>query len=156
MALFSLLVLLHLTATFAASEDSFEECAMKRNVLLRALYETGNNLNELDKAFYPAGQLPAQFVQVNYIFNNTGIDNCTVSYFWASGGFLLIQPPRIFQFTSLFFWFFSNPGNNSLNITLTLPGECLDLIKYENESCSCPAEEHTALERLTQQVGYII
>lgn len=151
MALIGLLLLLHLTAIYAASEESFEECATKRDVLLRALYETGNNLNELDRVFYPAEELPVRFVEVNYTFNNTGYGSCSVSYFWAFGGFLLIQPPSIFQFTSLLFSYPST--NDSRYLNLTLPPECVELIEVdENGTCSCP-KKRSGLERLTQQVS---
>lgn len=151
MALVSLLLFLHLASVYATTKESFEECSTKRDVLLRALYQTGNNLDELNRVFYPAEQLPAKFITVNYYFNNTGIGNCTVSYYWATGGFLLIQPPSIFQFSSLFFWFSDNPTDDSQVITLTLPEECKELISVEDGNCSCNPN-HTTLERLTQQV----
>ena len=145
-------LLLQLTST-SRDGESFEECASKRDVLLRALFTTGSNLNELDRVFYPAGQQPSRFIQADYYFNNTGDDNCIVSYFWASGGFLLIQPPSIFQFTSLFF---NYPANNLDKIKLTLPQECAQLINVtEDGNCSC-REEDSVLERLTQQVGITV
>lgn len=149
---FSLLVLFLLSCALvksAESDSSFEECATRRNVLTRAFFKTGNNINELDKAFYPGGvQRPSRFIQVNYHFNNTGDGNCNVSYFWASGGFLLIQPPRIFLFNTLLF---SYPANDLENVNLILPEECSELVNVTEDGCRC-LEEGSALDRLTQQV----
>ena len=143
------LLLLYVNNT-AAQNEGFEGCARKRNILLRALFETGENLNELDRIFYPGEQLPSRFIEVEYTFITTTGD-CTVSYFWAAGGFLLIQPPKIFHFTSLLF---SYPANDLEKLKLTLPKECADLINVTNGNCECREgeKEDSVLRRLTQQV----
>ena len=147
-----LMLVLLLVNSIHAKNNSFEECATKRSTLLTALFETENNLNQLDEVFYPNDQLPSRFIVVNYHFQDSDgmlTDNCSVSYFWASGGFLLIQPPKIFLFTSLFF---SYPENDLTGVDLVLPFECRPLVEKEGR-CSCNSP---ILDRLTQQVCIII
>ena len=140
----ALLLCLELSSVFAQSN-----CSTERSALLKALYSTAGNSNEMDRVFYPERQLPSRFITVNYDFlNDDGFkDNCTVTYYWASGGFLFVQPPKIFVFTSLLF---SYPANDLIYLNLTLPSECRDLVSVnENGTCSCKSP---ILDRLTQQV----
>lgn len=148
-SIWSLAVLLVLSSGRTEGNSTFEDCTSKRKVLVEALLTMGNNTNELDSIFYPAGQLPSRFIQVNYHFNNINGGNCNVSYFWASGGFLLIQPPSIFVYTTLLF---SYPTNDLTTINLTLPLECMDLVKVYEDNCTCLPDGST-LDRLTQQVS---
>ena len=141
-------LVLHLTSILAVS--AVDDCATNRNSVVKALFMSDKNLDKLDSVFYPAGELPSRFIQVNYHINDTSDGNCNVSYFWASGEFLLLQPPKIFLFTSLLF---SYPANNLTSVNLTLPPECKELVTVsEDGSCACP-DEDSLLNRLTQQVG---
>ena len=128
-------------------DSKYAECGTKKSVLLQALFETGDNMFQLGSVFFPARQSTSRYIQVNYFFNGT---NCNVTYYWALGAFLLVQPPTIFQFTSLLF---STPANNLTNLNLTLPRECLSLVDYneDNDSCKCISND-TILTRFTEQV----
>ena len=126
-----------------SQESKYEECGTKKSVLLQALFETGDNMFKLGNVFFPARQSTSRYIKVNYHFNGT---DCDVTYFWALGGFLLIQPPTIFQFTSLLF---STPANNLESVNLILPRECLPLVG--DDDCTC-ANNDTTLTRFTEQV----
>ena len=132
------------------SAHSFEDCPTRLRVLEIALYETGNNLLELNRIFFPPNRETSRFIRVIYSFQNEAgeLDDCDVSYIWAIGGFLLMQPPTIFQFTSLFF---NYPNNDLKELRLQLPYECRPLI---SSSCSCFGNEtDLMLNIVTQQVS---
>ena len=140
---------------FSGAED-FTKCGTDRSVLLKALFTTEDNLYQMDRVFSPARKPSSRYIRVNYFFidNSTGVknENCNVSYIWALGGFLLIQPPSIFEFTSLLF---SIPVNNLEALNITLPGECNVLVDVdENGTCTCGRRE--ILDRLTQQVNKMV
>ena len=147
---FTLLLLLLVTV----SQAQYEDCGTKRDVLLEALFKTGTNLFKLDEIFFPPRTLTSRYIEVEYIFlNDTGVDDgtCNVKYIWAIGGFLLVQPPKIFQLTSLLF---STRANELEKLTLELPSACKELVSSETSSeCSCAGENKHALDRLTQQVS---
>lgn len=152
MALLCFVVLL-LSASILTTGQSkaYENCTTKRSVLVNALFETGNNLHELDKAFYPQ-EGRSSYLEVNYKFQNSDgsvDDDCKVTYIWAVGGFLFLQPPEIFMLTSLFF---SLPANDVSEVNLVLPYECRDLVET-NSSCQCNSSSSSQLEMLTHQVG---
>ena len=138
------------------SQARYENCSTKRDVLLKALFETGSNLYDLDQVFVPPRTETSRYIKVKYSFlNDNGGDDgdCTVNYIWAIGGFLLVQPPKIFQFTSLFF---STPANKLEELTLQLPIACKPLVLNKTVSkCSCKTNNthRNALDRLTQQVS---
>ena len=119
--------------------------------LLTNLYTTGDNLFNLTKVFYPPRDQPPPFIHVTYTFNDV---DCSVDYLWAEGGFLLIQPPSIFQLTSLLFN--QEKGENDC-LHLTLPSVCRELVLNNNSNCSCHIGANNTrskmLELLTQQVG---
>ena len=118
-----------------------------------ALYNTGSNERELNRAFFPPRAATSRYINVSYDFMNEDelTDNCIVTYVWAIGGFLLIQPPSVFQFLSLFF---SYPANNIMEITITLPYQCRQLITVnEDGHCSCEDQVGNNLDILTQQVS---
>ena len=124
------------------------------NSLAQALYDAKDNILKLTRAFYPPQRTGVSFLKVTYQFENgTGhLDGCDATYVWAKGGFLAVQPPSIFQFTSLFF-----SHNVSDDITLRLPWSCRHLVKYNdsivNDSkCSCHAQSEDILFLLTHQV----
>ena len=113
-----------------------------------ALYTTDSNVLRLNQAFFPPRKATSRFIRVIYGFVD---DNCTVDFFWAIGGFLLIQPPRIYELTSLFF---SYPANSLENLTITLPQVCKHLVG--EDSCSCIDTQNNNLDIFTQQVRIII
>ena len=130
----AILLLLIFSVKFCIGED-YGNCSTDKSTLLRALYNFEDNLYQLDTAFASPGEGDhiSRYINVNYQFadvNGNYTDNCTVKYIWAIGGFLLIHPPDIFQFTSLYF---STPANNEEKITLKLPYDCRDLTDY----CIC-------------------
>lgn len=81
-----------------------------------------------------------------------GYKDCNVTYIWAVGGFLLVQPPSIFQFSSLLF---STPANSLTEVELNLPYACRALIN-ETMSCSCKNEMKDDLEIFTRHVSIIL
>ena len=123
-----------------------------------ALYTTDSNERKLNQAFFPPRKATSRYIRVNYDFkvhpNSKYYDTereCNVTYIWAVGGFLLIQPPTIFQLTSLLF---SYPANNIEDVNLTLPIECRQLIN--STDCSCGRREGQNLDILTQQVCLLV
>ena len=122
--------------------------------LEEALYSNGSdNLKSLNYGFFPHTQKTSRYLRVDYVFEggDPDDDQCIVHYYWSVGGFLLIQPPAVFRFTSLHF---SYPANDIVNIILTLPEYCRHLV-YNNSTgnCSCENEEDTLLDILTQHVS---
>ena len=109
-----------------------------------ALYDTDSNVLRLSQAFFPPRKATSRFIRVIYGFLN---DTCTVDFFGAIGGFLLIQPPQIYELTSLFF---SYPANSLENLTITLPQVCKHLVGGDN--CSCNGTQNKNLDIFTQQV----
>ena len=136
--------------------------------LLYHLYHTDDNLLHLNRVFYPPRAQPPTFLNVTYYFKSKDQDelkfrysggppdtDCSVNYIWAEGGFLLIQPPLIFQYTSL--WFNQESGEES-SIPLTLPSVCRELVfNTSTETCSCTLEDYSwLLDVVTQQVIIIM
>ena len=142
----------------AASD--YTDCTNKLSVLERAVYETADNELQLNRAFFPPRQMTSRYVTIDYTFlkNSTSDVNCSVTYIWSIGGFLLIQPPQIFMFTSLLL---SIPSNNIERITITLPYKCRPLVLNSSELCSCnnskavkdSNDNEITLDILSQQVG---
>ncbi len=124
-----------------------------------ALYTTDSNERNLNRAFFPPRKATSRYITVKYRFreddDSTSDDssNCTVSYIWAIGGFLLIQPPTIFQMTSLLF---SYPANDIENMNLTFPVECRKVINDTGDECSCNHKENQNLDILSQQVRILL
>ena len=132
----------------------FEDCPTRLSVLETALYQTGNNLLELNEIFYPPNKQTSRFIRVEYSFQNEigGLNDCNVSYIWAIGGFLLMQPPTIFQFTSLFF---NYPNNDLEKLRLQLPYQCRPLINTSSSNCKCFGDNTHMLNVMTQQVSHV-
>ena len=146
-------MLVSILVLVSARNSSFQDCNTKLSVLETALYETGNNTLELNRIFFPPNRQTSRFIIIVYLFQNeTGeLDGCDVSYIWAIGGFLLMQPPTIFQFTSLFF---NYPNNDLQELRLQLPYECRPLIITSSSNCSCFGDNtDLMLNILTQQVS---
>ena len=134
-------------------ESLFEDCDSQMSTLETALYETKDNIFELNKVFYPPSMRTSRFIRVTYIFlNRNGEDDgCNVTYIWAIGGFLFFQPPTLFQFNSLFF---NYPNNDLTSVKLELPFPCRALIEADNKTTGCSCLRDSArLEILTQQVS---
>ena len=132
----AILLLLIFSAKFCISE--YENCSTDKLTLLRALYKTEDNLYQLDRAFASPGEsdLMSRYIKVNYLFadeSGSFDDDCTVTYIWAIGAFLLIHPPDMFQYTSLYF---ITPANDVDTVTLKLPYQCRELIN-DTTTCSC-------------------
>ncbi len=133
----------------------YENCTVKLSVLEKALYETDSNERSLNKAFFPPRQETSRYITVTYRFltddKDGSYDDCYVSYIWTIGGFLIIQPPNIFKFTSLLF---STPANDVDELTLTLPSQCRELAGI-GDKCSCDSQKNHSLnlDILSQQVS---
>jgi hypothetical protein len=138
------------SCTIASAATSFDDCATNLRTLEEALYESGNNLFELNRVFYPPSSPTTRWIRVNYTFSDgdTELDDCSVTYIWAVGKFLFQQPPTLFQVTSLFFYY---PNNELVTLSLQLPIECIGLINGTDGECSCMNDSHM-LDILTQQV----
>ncbi len=135
-----------------------ENCALLKD-LECALYTTDSNERRLNQAFFPPRKATSRYIKVVYVFNVSEVDTvagdeCNVTYIWSIGGFLLIQPPSIFQLTSLMF---SYPTNTIDDITLYMPSPCHTVINTNTtgRNCSCANMENKNLDILTQQVYYI-
>lgn len=148
-------ILLLITAAIVAvsANENFSDCATKLSTLEHALYETGNNVLELNNVFYPPSTRPSRFIKVTYSFIDKQNEDysCNVTYIWAIGGFLFFQPPTVFKFNSLYF---NYPNNHLTNLDLQLPIDCVTLINRADGECSCANDENDdrMLEILTKQV----
>ena len=155
--------LLLVAITVASATENYSDCPTSLSTLERALYDTGDNLVQLNRIFFPRNTRTSRFVKVVYTFQDDpdllyDYSNCrNVTFFWAIGSFLFFQPPSIFSFTSLFF---NYPNNNINDLKLTLPNECKPLIySEETQECTCRVNSDTPfhhsselLHILTQQV----
>ena len=116
------------TSTFAHIE-TVENCATQLRSLEYALYETRNNVFELNRIFFPPSARTSRFIRVHYHFLNEmgthDYNDCLITYIWAVGEFLFFQPPSLFHYNSLFFNF---PNNNLTDLDLFLPYECRPLV----------------------------
>lgn len=153
--MYSFVVFAAIVASISAANSTFEDCHTDFNTLEQALYETGDNLFELNRIFYPPYQRTSRFIRVNYTFLNEtgGDDGCSVAYIWAIGVLLFFQPPRLFTLNSLYF---NYPNNNLTTLNLKLPYECRHLLDNSTNStddtCSC-LNDSRKLDILTQQVS---
>lgn len=155
----TLMLSLHLVlAVLVSSENqpdtNYTECGTQKFVLLKALFETDGNLYELDRIFSPPYDATSRYIKVEYTFADSRGDygDCNATYIWAIGGFLLMQPPGIFQYTSLLV---GNPANSLEEMHLKLPYACRSLIDETNDGgCSChnPYDVGQYLQILTKQV----
>ena len=133
------------------SDNAAEACDSLIS-LGRSLYRTKDNILNLTRAFYPPHIPGIAFLRVTYQFENEtkSLDGCSVTYVWAKGGFFVIQPPSVFQFTSLLF---NHKERNSGTLALRLPSACRQLILANGSQCSCNPQDGGALELLTHQVS---
>ena len=134
-----------------ASATRYGDCDSNLSTLEQALFETGNNLFELNRIFFPPSLLPTRFIRVDYTFvnENNEVDTCAnVTHIWAVGAVLFLQPPTLFSLNSMFFYY---PSNDLNTLSLQLPIECIGLINETDGLCSCETESFM-LDILTQQV----
>ena len=137
------------TTTSDASTGDFSRCANDLGSLEQALFKTGSNLFELNRIFFPPSLLPTRFVRVEYSFMDpSNNQDCNVTYIWAVGEVLFLQPPSLFKINSLFFYY---PNNELTTLHLQLPIECIPLINGTDGQCTCRNDSHM-LDILTQQV----
>ena len=148
----AVVVVLSACAYFVKCEDyNYTNCDIDIAVLENALYfYHPKNRMELNRVFYPPRETASRFIKVTYKFDG---HDCSVTYVWAIGGFLLMQPPKIFQLTSLFF---STRANNLTDMVIVLPSECWPLVEPKNgtedRNCTCVGDDINVLDMLTQQV----
>ncbi len=135
------------------AKGQYENCAYKLSALEEALYGIRNNQKGLNFGFFPSRQRSSRYLEVIYEFLKEDSDDVdgVVTYYWSVGSFLFVQPPSVFQFTSLYFNF---PDNKIDNITLQLPSECRPIV-FSNvtEQCSCKDPGDTILDVLTRHVS---
>ena len=127
-----------------AQEGSpYDNCTTNFAVLERALVETGSNRFNIIRAFYPPRKSHSVYVDVEYHYAES---NVTEYWIWTTSPFYLIQPPSVFQFTSLLF---SYPAlsDQIQNLSLILPRECQD-VTLDNRTCN----HNPMLDVLTHQV----
>ena len=166
MKIYFALLLVSSTASFIAVLASDSDCnndicdndILTLTSLAKQLNCNGSNVLNMSSAFFPPLQAGAKFLTVTYFFDDDDDDNCNVSYIWAEGGFLLVQPPWIFQFTSLFFNHVVN-AHYDPRLYLTLPGTCKEQLVQVNDTgmstgnCSCKeTKRDDLLLMLTHQV----
>ena len=118
------------------------DCATSLSALENDLYCTSGNRLNLNRYFFPPREEAVPFAKVTYHFEG----GCNVTYLWAVGGFLLIQPPSIFAYTSLLFF---HTRRRDFTLHLSLPQECTPLV---NSQCSCESKDNNPLDVLSQQV----
>ena len=144
-------------AACAAAHSDFSDCATNLNTLEQALFETGDNLLQLNEVYFPANAATSRFIRVTYRFEDEiehaqeldGPGNCSVSFIWAIGTYLFFQPPSAITYNSLLF---NYPSNDLTDLILTLPSECRPLIQSEaNGECTCTTRSRL-LDLVTQQV----
>ena len=116
------------------------------------LYTTGSNELRMNQVFFPPKAATSRFINVSYRFvNSKNKSLCRVDFLWAISGFLFIQPPSIFELTSLFF---SYQANKLKDLVITLPGVCQSHVG--GNTCSCLGKQNNNLNILTQQVRNIV
>lgn len=157
---FALLMVASLSLAPVCSEKShnYSGCSSSLSVLEDALYNTGTNKLKLNRYFYPPRQEPVPYAKITFKFEDENGNlsdsedgKCEVTFVWAIGGFLLIQPPSVFTFTSLFFF---HTRQNDFSLDLRLPYLCRPLVQeyeIENGTCTC-ANKDGGLDLLNQQV----
>ena len=140
------------------SRPTYSDCSTSLSTLEEALYKTGKNKFLLNKFFYRAREEAVPYAKITYHFqdeegqvSNSEEESCKVTYLWATGGFLLMQPPSVFTFTSLFFF---HTRRRNFDLDLELPFECQSLVNtIDNETCSCANRDNNPLDLLSQQVS---
>ena len=142
------------TLVQTASDQNYSDCPSNLGTLESALYGTRSNLFKLNQIFFPPSLLQSRFIRVKYNFTNDENynDDCSVTYIWAVGGVLFLQPPTLFKYNSLYFYF---PFNDLTTLSLSLPIECIPLINGTDGVCSC-MHDSSMLDVLTQQVSIIM
>ena len=142
-----------LIVTVRSTNSSYEDCSTNFLTLQNALYDDeGLNTFKLSRVFQPPGSQALQFIKLTYSFFNESnqLDGCNVTYVWAIEKIVFFQPPKLFRFTSLQFYF---PDNDVKDLYIQLPYECRGLVNTSGGDCSCADSFSLQLETLTQQVS---
>ncbi len=135
----------------AAQAITYENCSTNYSVLEAAYLNTEENFYQTWVTFYPPRDPIPKFVKVTYEFQDqngtTGNENNTVTahYIWTSASIFLMQPPKVFGFTSLLLGFIGKVGVQK--VTLVLPYECRALASQHD------SPTYTRLQVLTQRVS---
>ena len=146
----ALLLFFLLSLIAAVNAGNYSDCSTSLTTLERALYETSDNIYQMNRIFFPPSTRPSRFIRVTYSFKGDNSTNCAVSYIWAIGIILFFQPPSVFKFNSLYF---NYPNNDLTDLRLTLPNECRPLVSSGcNDECCCTNSTDDILSILTQQV----
>ena len=126
-----------LLIALASGQNSDGFCNTTK-ALAQELYDTDGNVLRMTKAFFPPLKAGPKYLLVKYTFLKDDYnDDCSVTYIWTEGGFLLIQPPWIFQFTSLFFNHVANSKDEyHPHLEIKLPPQCQHLVQ-DHDGCSC-------------------
>ena len=157
-------ILLMLAAVFqplfaaASSEEpssDYGNCNTSLSTLEAALYSTRDNKVKLNAYFFPPRKEFVSYAKITYQFEDEDgevpdeeEEKCKVTFVWAEGGFLLMQPPSIFTFSSLLFF---HTRQSDFDLVLTLPQPCKSLVYQGNGTCTC-GNDSNALDILNQQV----
>ena len=148
----SILLLCKLTIMVEAVD--YSDCTENIATLEHALYANGANVLQLNQVFSPPGSSPPRFVLVKYQFlnENNELDGCNVTYVWSATAYLIFQPPLVFRWTSLNFFY---PDNELDELSIILPYECRGLVNNStlSKNCTCDVENTALLDFLTQQVS---
>ena len=134
-----------------------DQCATNFMALEKALINTRNNRFELIKTFYPARSVKPVYVkQVIYMFLGNEENDSTIneSWIWSNAAFYLIQPPSVFQYTSLFCSYYTGKGHvYKETLSLYLPYGCLNKdVNWTSINTTCSAL-NPMLDILTQRVS---
>ena len=151
-----IVILSSLGISVSSDKSSYFDCGTSLFTLEKALYETGINKLSLNQFFYEARKESVSYAKITYHFKNENgstnssyTDDCTVTYLWATGGFLFIQPPQVFTYTSLFFF---HTQRKKFSLDLELPHDCISLVNVTKNGCSCANLDNNPLDLLSQQV----
>lgn len=138
----------------AEEPTDYGNCNTSLSTLEDALYNTSDNKVKLNAYFFPPRKEFVAYAKITYQFEDEDgevpdmeEEKCKVTYVWAEGGFLLMQPPSVFTFSSLLFF---HTRQSDFDLVLTLPRPCKSLVNQENGTCSC--KKNNALDILNQQV----
>ena len=115
------------TSSHGISSTPYDDCATNFATLEKALIETKNNKYKLIQAFYPNQKYDTIYVtDVEYHFLGKDENDSEIissQWIWAKSAFYLIQPPSVFQYTSLLFSYSVHEVDSS-PLSLYLPYKC--------------------------------
>ena len=149
------------TGVFGISSTGtpYDDCTTNYATLEKALIETKDNKFKLLQAFYPNEKYDTIYVKdVEYHFLGKDENDSEIiskTWIWAESAFYLIQPPSVFQYTSLLFSYSIDEVDNS-PLSLYLPYQCrltnLNLTAVNNTCHQGINSINPMLASLTQRV----